>query len=251
MSTTMDRVAGVRRFRVWSAVFADFPEQARELARGDGVTRVCELGGGANPVIPLELIAEHGLEHEIADISPSELAKAPPGYRTVLADATAPEFAQRGPFDLIVTAFLAEHVPDPRAFHSVVHAALRQGGLAFHVFPTLYEPAFVANLLLSERITDPLLRRVQRGREPEGDHAKFRAHYRWCRGPTRRQIQRFERAGFDVLEYVGYFGHGYLDRVGFLDRPEQALSRALTRHPVPALTSYASVLLRRQEGGPA
>lgn len=242
----MDTVTSVRRFRVWSALFTDFPQQAQELARDPRVARVCELGGGANPIIPLELIEERGLEHEVADISPGELAKAPEGYRTVLADATVPEFAERGPFDLIVTAFLAEHVPDPRAFHSVVHASLRPGGLAFHVFPTLYEPAFVTNLLLSERVTDPLLRRIQRGREPEGDHAKFRAHYRWCRGPTRRQIQRLEGIGFEVLEYVGYFGHGYLDRFGFLDRAEQALSRTLARHPVPALTSYATVVLRRR-----
>jgi hypothetical protein len=49
-----------------------------------------------------------------------------------------------------------------------------------------------------------------------------------------------------VLDYVGYFGHGYFDRFRFLDRPEQALARALTRHPVPAFTSYATVLLRRR-----
>ena len=241
-----DRVALVPRYRVWTSLWADYPERAQALARDPSVTRVCELGGGANPLIPLELIAERGLDHEVADLAPAELAKAPEGYRTVLADATAPEFAARGPFDLIVTAFLAEHIPDPRAFHSVVHAALRPGGLAFHVFPTLYEPTFVANRLVPERITEPLLRRIQRGREPEGDHAKFPAYYRWCRGPTRRQIQRFERAGFEVLEYDGYFGHGYFDRFWFLDRPEQAFSRALTRHPVPALTSYATVMLRRR-----
>jgi SAM-dependent methyltransferase len=235
----------VQRFRVWSSLWADFPEQAQQLARGAGVTRVCELGGGANPIIPLELIAEHGLEHEVADISAEELAKAPEGYRTVLADATSPDFRARGPFDLIVTAFLAEHVPDPDAFHAVVRAALRPGGLAFHVFPTLYEPTFFANLLLPERVTEPLLMRIQRGREPEGAHAKFRAYYRWCRGPTRLQIRRFERAGFEVVEYVGYFGHGYFDRLPFLDRIEQALSRTLARHPIPALTSYATVVLRR------
>jgi SAM-dependent methyltransferase len=235
----------VQRFRVWSSLWTDFPEQAQQLARGEGVTRVCELGGGANPLIPLELIAEHDLDHQVADISAEELAKAPEGYRTVLADATSPAFQERGPFDLIVTAFLAEHVPDPAAFHSVVHASLRPGGLAFHVFPTLYEPTFVANLLLPERVTDPLLQRIQRGREPEGAHAKFRAYYRWCRGPTRRQIRRFERAGFEVVDYVGYFGHGYFDRFSSLDRVEQALSRTLARHPVPALTSYATVVLRR------
>jgi SAM-dependent methyltransferase len=237
----------VPSFRVWSALWTDFPEQAQQLARGPGVTRVCELGGGANPIIPLELIAERGLEHEVADISAEELAKVPEGYRTVQVDATSRDFEARGPYDLIVTAFLAEHIPDPSAFHSVVRSALRPGGLAFHVFPTLYEPAFLANLLLSERVAEPLLRRIQPGREPEGAHGKFPAHYRWCRGPTRRQIRRFEHGGYDVLDYVGYFGHGYFTRVSPLDRAEQALAHALARRPVPAITSYATVVLRRRD----
>ena len=173
-------------FRLWTAVWTDVPAKAQELARAPEVTRVCELGGGANPLIPLELIEKRGLDHEVADISAKELAKAPPGYRTVEVDATSPDFAARGPYDLIVTAFLAEHVADPRAFHASVHAALRPGGLAFHAFPTLYEPAFAANLLLPERVAEPLLRRIQPGREPDGAHAKFPARYRWCRGPTRR-----------------------------------------------------------------
>jgi SAM-dependent methyltransferase len=206
---------------------------------------MCEVGGGANPIIPLDLIAERGLEHEVVDISPDELAKAPTGYRTVEADATSPDFAARGPYDLIVTAMVAEHIRDSRAFHSTVHAALRPGGLAFHVFPTLYEPTLVANLLIPERITDPLLQRIQPGREPGGVKGKFRAYYRWCRGPTRRQIRRFERLGFEVVDYVGYFGHGYFEKFRSLDRVEQAVSRVLTRHPVPALTSYGTVVLRR------
>ena len=233
-------------FRPWMAVWTDAPAKAQELARGPEVTRVCELGGGANPVIPLELIAELGLDHEVADISAAELAKTPPGYRTVEVDATSPDFAARGPYDLIVSAFLAEHVEDPRAFHASVHAALRPGGLAFHVFPTLYEPAYVANLLLPERLADALLQRIQPGREPDGAHAKFPARYRWCRGPTRRQLRRLEAAGFDVLDYVGYFGHGYYWRVGALDRAEQKLSRALVRRPVRSLTSYATVTLRKR-----
>ena len=79
----------------------------------------------------------------------------------------------------------------------------------------------------------------------QGEHAKFRAYYRWCRGPTRRQLRRLESVGFQVLDYVGYFGHGYFGPLKPLDRVEQALSHALVRRPLPALTSYATVTLRR------
>ena len=234
-----------RRFRSWLDLWKDYPQEARRLALRPDVTRICELGGGANPIVPLDLIADRGLDHEVADISAEELAKAPAGYRTVQVDATSPHFAERGPYDLIVTAFLAEHVRHARAFHAGVYAALRRGGLAFHVFPTLYEPTFLANLVVPARISEPLLLRIQPGREPEGAHGKFRAHYRWCRGPTRRQIRRLQDLGFEVLDYAGYFGHGYFRRVPALDRAEQALSHALTRHPIAALTSYATVTLRR------
>jgi SAM-dependent methyltransferase len=233
-------------YRHWLQVWSDFPARARSLAAATGVRRVCELGGGANPMLDREFIAEHGLDYDLVDISEDELAKAPPGYRTVQADATSPAFArEHGPYDLIVSAFLAEHVADPRGFHATVHAALSPGGFALHTFPTLYEPAFVLNRLIPERIAEPLLLRVQADRVAEGSHGKFRAYYRWCRGPTPRQVRRFEDLGFEVVEYVGYFGHGYVARVAPADRLAQRLAHALVRHPVPTLTSYATVLLRR------
>ena len=233
------------RYRYWFDLWTDHPEQALTLAATPGVERVCELGGGANPLIPLELIERNGLNHEIADVSAAELAKAPAGYRTVVLDATSDALAARGPYDLVVSAFLAEHVNDARALHRSVYAALRPGGTALHTFPTLYEPAFMVNRVMPERVVEPLLKRIQPGREPEGEHAKFRAYYRWCRGPTRRQLRRLESVGFQVLDYVGYFGHGYFGPLKPLDRVEQALSHALVRRPLPALTSYATVTLRR------
>jgi hypothetical protein len=233
-------------YRHWLEVWSDFPARARSLAAATGVRRVCELGGGANPMLALDFIGSQGLEYDVVDIAPQELAKAPPGYRTVQADASSPSFAtEHGPYDLVVSAFLAEHVEDPVGFHSTVRDALAPGGFALHTFPTLYEPAFVLNRLIPERIAEPLLLRIQADRVPEGSHGKFRAYYRWCRGPTRRQVHRFEALGFEVVEYVGYFGHGYLSRLPPVDRAWQRLAHALVRRPVPALTSYATVLLRR------
>jgi hypothetical protein len=59
-------------------------------------------------------------------------------------------------------------------------------------------------------------------------------------------IRRFETIGFEVCEYVGYFGHGYYRyRLAFLDRLEHAKSKWLVRHPIPFLTSYASIVLRK------
>jgi 2-polyprenyl-3-methyl-5-hydroxy-6-metoxy-1,4-benzoquinol methylase len=236
----------VRRYAGWKRVWTDLPAAVERLAARPDVVRVCDLGGGANPILALDFIAAHGLRYEILDASAEELSKAPPGYATVQADATDPGLRDRhGPYDLIASGFIAEHVPDPARFHANVYALLAPGGHAVHVFPTLYEPAFVANLLTPEWVADPLLRRIQPGREPHGSHAKFRAYYRWCRGPTRRQLARLRAVGFEVVDYVGYFGHGYFKRIEWLDRLEQRLAATLVRHPLPVLASYACVVLRR------
>jgi 2-polyprenyl-3-methyl-5-hydroxy-6-metoxy-1,4-benzoquinol methylase len=239
-------IAGVVRYAGWFDVWTDFPAAVRRLAARPEVVRVCDLGGGANPILPLADIAELALRYEILDVSAEELAKAPSGYATVQADALDPAFARdHGPFDLVASGFIAEHVPDPARFHANVLAALSPGGYAVHAFPTLYEPAFVLNRLLPDSVTGPLLRRIQRGREDAGAHGKFPAHYRWCRGPTRRQLARLTGVGFEIVECTGYFGHGYFGPVKPLDRAEQRLSQWLERHPVPALTSYACLVLRR------
>jgi SAM-dependent methyltransferase len=235
-------------YAVWEQAWADLPATVGRLAARPDVTRVCDLGGGANPILDLGFIAEHGLAYEVVDASAEELAKTPAGYATVLADATDPALArQQGPYDLVASAFIAEHIADPAGFHATVRALLRPGGFAVHVFPTLYEPAFVLNLLVPEGVADRTLRRVQSGREPHGIHGKFPAYYRWCRGPSRRQLARLRAAGFELVEYTGYFGHGYFRRIAPLDRLEQRLAEALVRRPLPALTSYARVVLRRPE----
>jgi SAM-dependent methyltransferase len=236
----------VVRYAGWFGVWTDFPATVRRFATRPEVTRVCDLGGGANPTLALDQIGELGLRYEIVDVSQDELAKAPAGYARVQADALDPGFPYaHGPYDLVASGFIAEHVPDPARFHANVLAALAPGGFAVHAFPTLYEPTFVLNRLLPETLTAPLLRRVQPGREDAGSHGKFRAYYRWCRGPTRRQLARFTTTGFEIVEYTGYFGHGYYGPVKPLDRLEQRLTAWLERHPLPALTSYACVVLRR------
>jgi len=236
------------RYAGWFDILSDFPETVRRVAVCEHVERVCDLGGGANPILTLDEIRERGVRYEILDISAEELTKAPAGYVTAQADVLDPALARdHGPYDLVASGFTAEHIPDPERFHANVRSLLRPGGYAVHAFPTLYEPAFVLNRLLPERLLEPLLRRVQPGREAEGAHGKFPAYYRWCRGPTQRQLARLHALGYEIVEYTGYFGHGYFGPVKPLDRAEQWLSDLLVRHPLPALTSYALVVLQRRD----
>lgn len=208
--------------------------------------RILEIGGGANPTFSLDYVALHGLEYTVLDISASELEKAPSGYLKVCADITASELHVGGEYDLIFSRMLAEHVKDGETFHRNVFSLLAPNGIAFHFFPTLFALPFVVNRLLPETLAERVLHALQSGREKSGYHAKFPAFYSWCRGPMPGQLRRFERLGYQIVEYIGFFGHeGYYERLPFIAKLHRHLSAWLVKHPIPALCSFSYVLLRR------
>jgi hypothetical protein len=138
---------------------------------------------------------------------------------------------------------VAEHIERPAAFHANVNRLLVPNGRAFHFFATLYALPFVVNRLFPPRIGDDVLAALRP--VPARSRPKFRAYYRWCRGPTARQIRLFTRLGYSVEEYAGFFGHGYYGKVKPLQELENRLARLLVRRPVPLLTSFAYVVLRK------
>jgi hypothetical protein len=83
-------------------------------------------------------------------------------------------------------------------------------------------------------------------RDFDGTGKKFPAYYRWCRGPSRRNLDRFRKAGFQVAAAEGYFGTSYLG-TNPVGRAYDSFSRALARHPTPVLCSYLWLVLRRPE----
>ncbi|MDF9393871.1 MULTISPECIES: class I SAM-dependent methyltransferase [Methylococcus] len=172
-----------------------------------GFRRIVEIGGGANPTLSLEFVERHGLDYALLDISQTELDKAPTGYVKILADISAVEFFVPGGYDFAFSRMLAEHVSSGVRFHRNVRSLLRDGGVAFHFFPTLFAPPFVVNYLLPETLAERLLHFLQPGRERSGKQGKFPARYSWCRGPLKSQIKRFESVGFMVEKYSGFFGH--------------------------------------------
>lgn len=166
-----------------------FWAQMRALRRG-GARRICDVGGGAKPIVSLARIERDGLDYVVLDASREELEKMPAGYRTFQADildspAIAELMREHGPFDAVISRWTAEHIVDGRRFHEQVFGMLRPGGSALHMFPTLYTPPFVLNRLLSDNLARAVLFRVFPRRQ-----GKFPAHYSWCRGPSARQIIR-------------------------------------------------------------
>jgi len=239
-------------YRYSRAAMPRLETELRLLMRS-GCTRVCDVGGGANPVASVAEIKRFGIDYAVLDASREELEKAPPQYDAVvleLEDTTAVDrfVAERGPFDVVVSRWAAEHVKHGRRFHQQVYRLLRPRGIALHLFPTLYSPVFVANRLLPHAVRASIVPLVDRsGRERGGMHESFRPYYSWCRGPTRRQLDRLASVGFVVRRYIGFFGHPYYARSRPIHAAHDALSDWLMRHPVPALTSYGLVVLERRE----
>ncbi|MES0873930.1 class I SAM-dependent methyltransferase [Sinimarinibacterium thermocellulolyticum] len=225
--------------------WSTYAPSLRALIREHRLRKLIEIGGGANPSFGSDEVRALDLDYTLLDISQAELDKAPPGYRTLCADIASPTLQIDADYDFAFSHMLAEHVRDAECFHRNVWRLLRPGGYALHFFPTLWAPPFVVNWMLPERLADGLLRRLAPGRD-RYRQAKFPAYYHWCRGPTRSQIARFERIGFTVERYDGYFGHErYYQRFPLVRRLHRAGSKLLSRHPLPSLTSFALVVLRK------
>lgn len=223
-----------------------FRHAVAELIRRHGVKDVCEVGGGANPLLTPGEIADLGLNYVVVDVSPEELAKADPAHTTIIADIAGGEPPVLSAFDLVFSQMMAEHLRDGAAFHRNVFRMLKPGGLAFHLYPTLYSLPRVINRLAPERLATSLLAHFNPDRDLIGQQVKFPAWYSWCEGPTRRQIRRLESTGFEVLDFVGIFGHsGYYSHVSSISNIHKQISRFLCRHEVAWQTSFATVLLRK------
>jgi SAM-dependent methyltransferase len=228
-----------------NAHYVDFRNYLNKLVVSPEVKTICEVGGGANPAIPLNVIEKYGLNYTLLDISPEELAKAPKEYDKIQADISSPTFNLDGKFDLIFSIMLAEHVPNGHLFHKNVWNLLRDGGHAFHLFPTMYAVPFMVNQLLPEDLSKKLLEVLVPHRQ-DSDKLKFPAYYSWCRGPLKNQENKFNSLGFAVEEYIGFFGTpAYFIRMKPLQLLDEWVSSILIKYPQPLITSYAHVLLRK------
>jgi SAM-dependent methyltransferase len=234
-------------YRLTSEAWDGYNEFLRNLIVDHQVRHICDVGGGANPAVHPQLVEERDIEYLILDISESELKKAPPGYRTMVCDVTGARVPE-GQFDLIVTRMLAEHVRNAAAFHRNIFRMLMPGGRAFHFFPTLYATPFIINRLLPDDWTRDFLTLLQPYRSRSGRRGKFPAYYQWCFGPTEKQFCRFNSIGFEVEKYIGFFGHGgYYRKVPPLRWMHLRKARWLMAHPIPHLTSFTFLVLRKPE----
>lgn len=210
--------------------------------------KVLEIGSGANPTLNEQDVLTLGVEYTTNDLSAEELKKAPPIFLTWEADLCTPNIAENHVerYQLIFSRMVNEHVKDGKSYYKNLYDLLEPGGVTAHCFSTLYAFPFLVNRILPENLTDKLLNFFN-PREDRYQHEKFPAYYSWSRGPSAKIIKKFEGLGFEVIEYAGFFGHGYYrKKVPFLDYLEQKKAHWLVKNPISALTSYAYIVLKKR-----
>jgi SAM-dependent methyltransferase len=205
--------------------------------------KICDVGGGANPVFSMQFVNDHRLDCTVLDISRAELEKAPKGYKKLIQDIEAVDFIPADQFDLVVTKMMAEHLRNGKQFHKNIFSMLKPGGLAVHYFPTLYALPFLVNKLLPESLSSFLLDIfTPRDRYQTG---KFPAYYSWCYGPTSSMLNMLTGLGYEIVLYKGIFGNTYYTRIPIIRNLHRVYTQFLAKHPNPYLTSFAQIILRK------
>ena len=220
------------------------------LARQFGLKRLCEIGGGRDPLFTADEAAAQGLTFIVNDIDPGELALTPAGLKTacfnVAGDLSEPDVA-RGGYDMMVSRMVFEHIAGVERAWTNIHALLAPGGVALAFFPTLWAPVFALNHVLPEKASRAIVHALFPARRDGGDDPVFPALYEWCRGNPGLLTPMLNRAGFREVHVQRFWGHGYFDRMPGLKQLDHAFNAAAARIGWNLVTTYAYVVVRKDK----
>ncbi|KRE07498.1 hypothetical protein ASE63_22635 [Bosea sp. Root381] len=234
----------------WHSQWAwdNYEETILALSRQFGLRRVCEIGGGRDPLFTAEQAARRGIDLIVNDIDENELALTPAGLKTarfdIAGDLSEPDIA-RGGYDLMVSRMVFEHVADVERAWTNIHELLAPGGVALAFFPTLWAPVFALNHVLPEKASRAIVHTLFPQRRDGGGDPKFPAHYDWCRGSRARLGPMLNRAGFNDVHVQRFWGHGYFDRMPGLKQADHAFNALAAKIGWDFVTTYAYVVVRK------
>lgn len=203
--------------------------------------RVLEIGGGRTPLLDPEQCAALDVDYWVNDISPDELRLVEHQYRTACFDiaGSTEQLPDDVEFDVIFSRSVLEHVRDSDRALSNSFRLLKPGGVMIHTFPTLYNPAFVLNKLLPERLSRYLLKRVV-----DFDYEKFPARYNKTTSSD-RQVERLRRLGCTDAAVVPFWGHEYLHFLPPVASLEARFAATARRRDWRWYTTFAYLIGRR------
>lgn len=196
---------------------------------------VLEIGAGRRPLFSADEIADLSILYTANDISQGELDRLAPNIPHTCFDIAQPSQPD-GSYDLLFSCMVLEHVTNGRHAHKNSAGLLREGGIAIHTFPTLYDLPFVINHLLPNGLSERSHRLVNR-RDLE-TQPKFPAHYDLCTS-SKRNEDKIQAAGFRRVELIPLWGHHYYARFPRLDAINTRIQGAAKRRDLRWTSSYA------------
>lgn len=223
----------------------DFENRVYQTISENNFSDVAEIGGGANPLLSVDFIEERNINYHVIDISEEELSKTNNRYHKIVSNLESRDLKLDFQYDFIFSQLTVEHIKDIKVFYLNIQKLLKPGGLAYFFFACKTTVPTMLNHLLPEFISSKILKVIQPFRKDE-KHGKFKAYYRWCVGPTKKSIRRFEKLNFEIAFYNGYFGHSYYERIPILRSLEKTKTRFLLKHPNPNFCSYTHVMLKKR-----
>ena len=230
-------------------LFLDFPGWEKmplfikEIIIKHDLEKILEIGSGANPTLDASTVKNLNLDYTTSDVDERELTKADNIYKKLVLDLSLNNIKLNESYDLIFSRMVGEHIFDGEVFHKNIYKLLNPKGLSVHCFSTLYALPFLLNRFLPERLSDIFLRKF--APRDEDMHGKFKAYYSWSRGPSNNMVKKFKDIGYEIVEYNGFFGHNYYKKIFPLNKLEQFKMNWLVNQPIPWLTSYATLILRK------
>jgi len=213
----------------------------------NNIKSVFEIGAGANPTISPDVVKRLGISYTVNDMDVEELEKADPIYHKDVLDLCRNDISDtfKNTYDLVFSRMAGEHFYNAKALHANIYKLLSDGGYSVHCFSTLYSFPFLVNKLVPDWLSDKLLA-LFHPRENYYQNAKFKAYYDMAFGPSKKMIIFFTAQGYAIEKYTGYFGHPYYNSLPVIRSIEKLKARWLVKHPLPVLTSYASIVLQKR-----
>jgi SAM-dependent methyltransferase len=222
----------------WETGMLGYGDELKAIVAVHPEAALLELGAGRRPSFTFAEMPSTVRTYTVNDISADELALLPEGYDQACFDVSGDASNFSDHYDVVFSRFLAEHVADGEAMHRNVYQVLREGGVAFHLIPTLYAVPFVINKFLPERLTSWVLAKFAPRR---AINPKFPAYYSMCYGDPKKMIRKLAEIGYSKVEIRNFYGHFYYERIPVLRGVHRWFSALAARREWTRLSSYAYI----------
>jgi len=210
---------------------------------------VLEVGAGKYSSFTEELKDKYSIELTGLDISENELRQNKLNDACIIFDATNNSYEEalsnfRQKYDLALSRMFLEHINKPEITHRMICYCLREGGIALHFYPALFEPAFVLNRITPNGIAGRIIRALSSQRETIGI---FPAYYKKCRAINNDLKDFYKTCGFSLKTEAVHYSTDYFSFLFPLNALYLPIFLLLSRLNCKMFASYVICCLKKED----